>query len=219
MTTKPSTEIVEHYEGCLERHGDSHLGVDWPKASDVDKRYAVMLDVVRKTNPSDTPSTLLDFGCGASHLYEYMQRRGMRHLAYSGLDLSAKFVALCRSKFPTIDYYCVDILTEDKASLPRFDYVVMNGVLTEKRGVPFEEMMEYSKELLRAVFGIARIGLAFNTMSKHVDWERDDLFHVPFDALASFATKELTRHLVIRSDYGLYEYTTYLYREPTEWQK
>jgi hypothetical protein len=48
-------------------------------------------------------------------------------------------------------------------------------------------------------------------MSKHVDWERDDLFHLPFDALGSFLREEVSRHFVIRHDYGLYEYTTYIY--------
>jgi hypothetical protein len=49
-------------------------------------------------------------------------------------------------------------------------------------------------------------------MTKHLDWERPDLFHLPFDATAEFVTKELTRNYVFRSDYGLYEYTTYIYR-------
>jgi hypothetical protein len=49
-------------------------------------------------------------------------------------------------------------------------------------------------------------------MSKHVDWEREDLFHLPFDRLTSFLTNRLSRHFVIRHDYGLYEYTTYVYK-------
>jgi len=56
------------------------------------------------------------------------------------------------------------------------------------------------------------MGVAFNVMSKHVDWERDDLFHLPFDTLARYLIASLTRNFVIRSDYGLYEYTTYIYR-------
>jgi hypothetical protein len=48
-------------------------------------------------------------------------------------------------------------------------------------------------------------------MSKHVDWEREDLFHLPFDTLAAFLKQELSGNFVIRNDYGLYEYTTYVY--------
>ena len=49
-------------------------------------------------------------------------------------------------------------------------------------------------------------------MSKHVDWERDDLFHLPFDDLARWLVASVSRNIVIRADYGLYEYTVYVYR-------
>ncbi len=56
-------------------------------------------------------------------------------------------------------------------------------------------------------------GVAFNVMSKDVDWEREDLFHLPLNVLSNFLTKEVTRDFIIRYDYGLYEYTTYLYKK------
>ena len=73
-------------------------------------------------------------------------------------------------------------------------------------------MFSYFKQLSTRVFKYAAVGMAFNVMSKHVDWEREDLFHLPFDTLAEFVRKELTRNFVFRNDYGLYEYTTYVYR-------
>lgn len=202
--------IVAHYEDCLARHGDTHRGVDWPNREDALKRYRVMLEVIRPAAP-EQKIRLLDFGCGASHLYEYMLNRGLENIEYSGLDLSDKFVRLSQQKYPTNKYYCLDIL-DNQVSLPQFDYVVMNGVFTEKRELAHSEMFAYFKRLLAKVFASARIGVAFNVMSKHVDWERDDLFHLSLDRLAAFLTKKLTRNFVIRNDYGLYEYTTYLYK-------
>jgi SAM-dependent methyltransferase len=202
--------IVAYYEEQLALHGDTHLGVAWPKAEDVPVRHDVMLDVVR---PEDAERTvrLLDLGCGASALYEHISERGIPNVDYTGLDLSPKFVELCRAKFPENEYHCVDVL-EEAGSLPRFDYVVMNGVVTVKREVAFDEMLAYFERLVRAAFALAERGIAFNVMSKHVDWERDDLFHLPFDTLARFLTSELSRDFVIRNDYGLYEYTAYVYR-------
>jgi hypothetical protein len=84
-------------------------------------------------------------------------------------------------------------------------------VFTEKRGLAFDEMHAYFERMVTAVFAKAQLGVAFNAMSKHVDWERDDLFHLPFDMLARFLTTSLSRNFVIRNDYGLYEYTTYVY--------
>jgi SAM-dependent methyltransferase len=166
---------------------------------------------VAASRASGRKLSLLDFGCGASHLYEHMRARGFEHVEYAGLDLSEKFVALSRRKYPANEYFCLDVL-DDEARLPEFDYVLMNGVFTEKKGLSFDEMFAYFKRLLVKVFARARVGVAFNVMTKHVDWERDDLFHLPFDTLAAFLKKELTRHFVFRNDYGLYEYTTYAYR-------
>lgn len=54
--------------------------------------------------------------------------------------------------------------------------------------------------------------MAFNVMSKNVDWEREDLFHMPLDELSAFLTSSISRNFIIRNDYGLYEYTVYVYR-------
>jgi len=209
MSRRKYLDIVAHYESCLEKHGDSHLGVDWPKLEDVQTRYRVMLDVIRSQGPDRV--ALLDFGCGASHLYEYILRQGLTYIHYSGLDLSSKFIGLARNKFPSVTYYCADILEADDG-LPLFDYVVANGVFTEKRALNFHDMLKYFESLVLRLFEHVRIGLAFNVMSKHVDWERDDLFHLPFDVLAAFLKNKVSRHFVIRQEYGLYEYTVYVYR-------
>ena len=210
MRDKKYLTIVSHYEACLEQHGDTHLGVDWPKQADVEKGYRVMLDVI-KPLARDTQVSILDFGCGAAHLNEYILSQGLKNIEYAGLDLSDKFVRLAQDKFPANKFFCLDLLDEN-VSLPNFDYIVLNGVFTEKRDLTFDEMFSYFKQLSTRVFKHAAIGMAFNVMSKHVDWEREDLFHLPFDTLAEFVKKELTRNFVFRNDYGLYEYTTYVYR-------
>jgi len=206
---KSYRRIVTHYENCLERHGDSHLGVDWPDPEDAATRYATMLGVIR--DAPGTPVSLLDFGCGAGHLLDYIRHTGRQDIEYRGLDMSDKFVALCRDKFPGTSFAVADILDDPNAVDPA-DYVVANGVFTEKRDLTQDEMMRYLQDTLRALWPIARKGLAFNVMSKQVDWERDDLFHLSFDDLTGFLTRDLTRHFILRQDYGLYEYTVYLYR-------
>jgi SAM-dependent methyltransferase len=207
--TKKYIEIVEHYESCLAKYGDTHLGVDWPKAQDAETRYRIMLELI--SSPRPPVVKLLDFGCGASHLYEHIVAIGVTGIEYTGLDLSPKFVELSRKKFPKNHYICADIL-EEPDSVPASEYIVMNGVFTEKRGLTFDEMLAYFERTLIAVFAKAQRGIAFNVMSKHVDWERGDLFHLPFDTLTGLLTRLLTRNFVIRNDYGLYEYTTYVYR-------
>jgi SAM-dependent methyltransferase len=202
-------DIVAHYESCLARFGDECRGVDWPNAADAEKRYRVMLELIRE--PAGMPASLLDFGCGLAHFYEYLLRVERAGIDYTGLDLSPEFVAACRSKFPGVPFLQADVL-DGSSPLETFDYIVLNGVLTGKRSLPFEEMWSYTRQLLAKLYGATRKGLAFNVMSKQVDWERTDLFHLPLDEVAEFLTQTVSRNFVIRNDYGLYEYTVYVYR-------
>lgn len=202
-------EIVSHYESCLARFGDDCRGVDWPNAADAQTRYRIMLELIRASDPR--PLTVLDFGCGVAHLLDYLQQSDTQGIRYLGLDISPQFVELSRRKHPAHEFVCADVLQGD-AVLPAADYVVLNGVFTEKRSLTFEAMFDYMGQVLKRVFAATRRGIAFNVMSKHVDWEREDLFHVPFDRLAAFLRAEVSRNIAFRADYGLYEYTTYVYR-------
>ncbi len=201
-------QLADHYEACLDRHGDTHRGVDWPNAADAETRYRVMLDVMREQ--PDTPASVLDIGCGAGHLLTHIRASG-RPIDYRGLDISHKFVDLCRSKFPEATFHRADLL-QDAHGIEPADYAVLNGVFTEKLTLSQEEMTDFMRRLLVAAWPLTVKGMAFNVMSIQVDWQRDDLFHMPFDTLADFVTKNLTRRFVFRQDYGLYEYTAYLYR-------
>ena len=212
MKKKYIESIVHHYEECLDKHGDNHLGVDWPNEEDVAKRYRVMLDIVNyPAGERREKVSVLDFGCGASHLLSYILEKKMTNILYAGLDISEKFISLSKSKFPDTKFYCTDILNGDHG-IPSFDYIIMNGVFTAKRSLTFEEMWAYFTNMLTKVYALAKIGIAVNFMSKAVDWERHDLFHLSMDKLAEHLVKTCSRNFTIRNDYGLYEYTVYIYK-------
>jgi len=205
-------QITDCTESYYDRLGDSALGMGWPNVPDAVKRYNVMLDVIRPGHPS--PTHLLDFGCGAGHLYEHICRMERSDIRYYGIDLSERFIAQCKAKHPIVDFECADVLRTPER-LPQFDYAIINGVFTSKCRMTFDEMLSFFQQIVSLLYSRCRIGIAFNAMSKQVDWERNDLFHLPLDEMASFVCGNLSRHFVIRNDYGLYEYTTYVYREPT----
>ena len=170
-----------------------------------------MLDIVR-FNEDIASVSLLDFGCGTAHLLEYIETNKIEKIVYLGLDISQKFIDVAQAKFPENSFYCVDIL-ESTDKLRRFDYAVMNGVFTEKRELSFDEMWAYFTQMISIIYDKCDKGFAFNVMSKNVDWERDDLFHVSYDLLSDFLCKNLSRNHIIRNDYGLYEYTVYVFKK------
>ena len=207
-------DLVKYYEGCFEKYGDNNKEVDWPNEADAQKRYQIMLDIVKydSINKSKEDVSILDFGCGLAHLYEYMIKHDVNY-KYFGMDMSDKFIQQCKAKHPSQDFYQCDILNEKFAFNNCWDYICVNGVFTEKRKMKYDEMFSYFKKMITKLYEMCNKGIAFNVMSKDVDWERDDLFHLPLSDLSAFLTKEISRDFVIRNDYGLYEYTTYVYKK------
>lgn len=216
MTDLPNAalpDIVAFSEGFLEDYGhDSAQGVG-DLRGDQDSGHRVMLEMIRDPG---SPVTLLDFGCGLSRLNDVLVREGPAGVTYVGLDVSDRFLEASRQRYPDVTYLKLDILADGIDELPEFDYVVMNGLFTYRGDRTDEELWAYMRALVNGVWPRVRQGLAFNMHSKQVDWEREDLFHVAFDPLVSWLSREVSRHVVIRADYGLYDITVYVYRHPSD---
>lgn len=201
--------LCRHYESCFDREGDNHKGVDWPSQKDTITRYKVMSDSFANFSNIE----ILDIGCGLAHYLDYLQSNEKnKQIRYRGLDISEKFISYCKAKYPEVPFIQLDLL-QSKLDF-NIDFCIMNGLFTVKRELSHEQIFRFMKEMLKVAFSISRIGIAFNVMSKNVDWERNDLFHVSMDQLSAFLTSELSRHYIIRNDYGLYEYTVYVYHLP-----
>lgn len=217
--------LQTHYERCLERAGATPEGADWPNGPDLEARFAAQLDVLSAVPAGPELPSLLDLGCGPGLLLDYLSATGRcTALRYYGIDISPAMVATAQTRWPWSRFETRDILA-DPLPPESVDVVVMNGVLTERQEIPRERMVTMAEAIIAAAFRAARYGVAFNAMSRHVDWERDDLFHWGFDEVAAFLTRDVTRHVSFRADYGLYEFTAYAWRhvrrptscEPEEW--
>ncbi|MDP2291324.1 MAG: class I SAM-dependent methyltransferase [Actinomycetota bacterium] len=212
MSDTPHPPLVESCEELFLEHGDNYLGQGWTKSqANTDRRRDVMLDLMKGRTG---PVTLLDFGCGTGQLLEYMRALHIDDVEYTGLDVSDLFIRVAREKFPDVQFHLGDLLAGE-LELPMFDYIVMNGLFTYRGPVAFDEMSAHWQRLVTAAMTHARIGVAFNVTSPYVDWERDDLFHVPMQLLADFVAASPCPYFRLRHDYELFETTVHAFREPT----
>ncbi|OGT59137.1 MAG: hypothetical protein A3E01_20110 [Gammaproteobacteria bacterium RIFCSPHIGHO2_12_FULL_63_22] len=211
-TDRADDVILAHGDKALQLLGDTPGGAHWPNQADRLRRFEVMLDLLPDRLQ---PVVLCDLGCGTGELLAHIRALGLHNVSYVGVDRSALALEHAARKFPDARFVHLDVNAGD-ADLRAIecDYLVANGLFTAKWELSHEQMRGFMEQTLARVWPMARRGMAFNVMSKVVDWEREDLFHLGMDELAAFLHRLAGRRLTFRADYGLYEYTAYVLKDP-----
>jgi SAM-dependent methyltransferase len=203
--------LVEALEKFYAEHGDTHRGLGFRTEEGFEARYRVYLEVIRGA-AARAECSLLDVGCGTARLLDLIKSLGRDEISYRGVDLSPKLIEAARKKHPGADFILGDPFDLEEIWSARPDYVVFGQIFTCRLQMSVAEMTDYMLRMLRLAFTHCRRGVVFNVMSAHVDWQREDLFHVPFDQMADLLQANLSRNYVFRADYGIYEYTVYVYK-------
>lgn len=210
---------VEQIVGPISRHFAgrpvSPEAVLWPNAKDLPHRFHALLNGVDWSLYSpEKPLRLLDLGCGPGFLLDYFDFAGLiDKVDYTGVDLAPDILTAAARRWPGKRFLRRDIRREPFPE-SAFDYAVLCGVFTVRFALDQAAMRTLMVEMLEAIWPSIVHGLAYNVMSKHVDWERDDLFHLPCDDALAIARNSLgTRQVRILHDYGLFEYACLVFRE------
>lgn len=205
-----SEALGRHYAETFDRHGPTSQGVDWgADASRAALRYDKMLAVMPRT-PGPNIS-LLDVGCGYGGLYTHALQKGLT-INYTGIDVAGNMIKWATANVPGARFITGDVLANEFDD--KFDYVVCNGILTQKLQAPGLEMDRFAAKLIRRLFELCRRGIAFNVMTTKVNHFANNLYYRNPAELFSWCLSEITPHIRLDHAYPLYEYTMYLYREP-----
>lgn len=207
--------LSEFFPNPHARTGGDFDVLNWPNSQDIAKRYETLLSAVDfDAYSKERPLRLLDVGCGLGLLLEYLEANDLLDkVSYTGVDLVDAILTEVRKRWPDQRFDQRDVRD---APYPEgsFDYCIICGIFTVKHGNSYEDALRLAHGTLSAVWPSVTLGLAFNAMSKHVDWERDDLFHWPLDDIMAFCKQNLSRHVALSLDYGLWESSTIVRKSP-----
>lgn len=211
-------KIADYYSQAFEQHGVTPQGLAWDNQENLDKRYKIMAElIVDDPEPKFSENiSLLDFGCGYGGYYKFIKNNTQYdYIIYSGIDINKNSIIKARELYPEVDFFPFDIHTVDPEywfRVKSYDYIICNGIFTVKGPLTQEEMTNFMCSTLEKLWTKTDKGIAFNCMSKILDFERDDLFHVSFDELSMWVYDNLSSKFTIRQDYGLREFTMYVYK-------
>lgn len=209
---KISEALRDHYAQAFRSHGATPEAVNWGKDKDGDScRYRKMLAVIPPNEKQ--PVSLLDVGCGYGALLQFAKETNVA-LAYTGVDVVDDMICEASAKHKDANFLTGDILDLDVKT--RFDYVVCNGILTQKLDASHLEMDDFANRLIRRMFALCERGVAFNVMTTKVNFFSSNLYYRNPAELLAWCMSELTPHIKLDHAYPLYEYTLYLYRQPAD---
>src|SRR5439155_2428691 len=208
-------QLDDIFAASLAAKGVTPGGVGWPNDSDVATRFEVLLGPIDFGRHSAiNPVKLIDLGYGPGFLLDYLAENDLlARVDYTGVDVIETTMQHARRRWPEHSFEIRDV-RDRPFGADVFDYCIICGVFGARFQNSYADTEQLVRETLRAVWPSVRLGLGFNVMSKHVDWEREDLFHWPLDDIMAFCKANLSRHVSLRLDYGLCETSVLVRKAP-----
>jgi len=155
---------------------------------------------------------VLDVGCGFGGFYDYCRHMD-QPMTYTGIDIVTEFLEVAKERHPSAEFIETDVF--DLPENSEFDYVVSSQAFNNK--LAHTDNWGLVKDVLARCFKIAHKGMAFDFMSSHVDFREERLYY--FDPCVVFDfCKSLTKRVMLRHDYPLFEFCVYLFPDFAGWR-
>jgi 2-polyprenyl-3-methyl-5-hydroxy-6-metoxy-1,4-benzoquinol methylase len=215
---KISSLLKSYHTEVFSKHGATARGVDWNDESELRHRYKKMLQVLDMDfyAGSENPS-LLDVGCGWGGLAAAIKDLGLE-VDYHGIDVVEAMVRHGRDEHPEFTFSSGDIL--ETSGTEEYDFLVCNGILTQKHDFSIPEMERYAKEVITRMYALCRHGIAFNMMSTRVNFTVGNLYYQNPVELLGWLLTEVSPRVTLDHGYSslasgigkYYDFTVYVYK-------
>ncbi len=187
------------YTEQLQDHGSTARGVAWNSEESQRLRFHQLLKVA----PPTEEFSLNDYGCGYAALLDHVDEAGLSVL-YHGHDFSSEMVASARERHGGRSGVSFGVEASD---LPVADVTVASGIFNVLAGADKSSWRDYVYDTAREMAELSRHGIAFNMLTTYSDWETEGLYYADPCEMFDWCKRELSRHVTLIHDYGLYEFT------------
>lgn len=204
MREEDRRDCIARYEGRLIEHGYSPESLGWGKNG----RQEVRFGVLAAQALAAPESSVLDVGCGFADLHDFLVERGWRG-RYTGIDIVPGLLEVARERHPDLDLRAVDI-TGPEPLADRYDFAVASGIFNAR--LPSGGNSEQIEGALERMLECARVTVAVDFMSTHVDFQKPGAWHTD-PAWALRTAVRLSRRIALRHDYMPYEFALFIHKD------
>ena len=189
-------------------YSDEEYGVfdGWPTAAAQQSNYDILLDVAGRL---ESGQRIFDVGCGSGHLYRSLDARS--GIDYTGIDIRTDVIKSLKTEFHDQEDrfldHTLDSYVEEKPVI--YDYVFASGTYNIK--IDDNDMTEYLEDQITKMWGLAKIGVAFNCTSIYAYNQNDMIQYYHPVSVFSYCMTRCDR-VALFHDYDISEFTIYMYR-------
>lgn len=149
--------------------------------------------------------TLLDLGCGKGDLFNYLtDMRSINTFEYLGCDVNLNFIEYARKRFDNISSCNFKHSQDDfptNLEENSYDFCVASGLLSSSFVTK-----DYRDKLLVSLYKICSKAMAFNLLTKDVDYEEEKYFYSEISEIIRLF-EPISSKIIISKNKYLYEKT------------
>lgn len=199
MNSREIEEAIERYNKRLDTFGVSEEALGWGPKGRSRLRYEILISQWDFNNQA-----VLDFGCGFGNLYEYMIRRNITNLRYTGIDINERLITIAQEQHKgDATFITGNLLTE--IFNDRVDYILASGVFNYK----LENNFEFISSCFDKFNEISKKGFAVNFLSDKAAIQYESNCYSSPAQILELAYK-YSKKVVLRNDYMPYEFTIFV---------
>jgi len=204
--------IERYYNYHLKKYKKGPRAVNWSTNKTQKIRFNKIYEAGYFNNKK-----IHDVGCGLAHFYKFLKNKKIK-FRYIGSDISEEMIRHAKSQSNSVDinlqrFNLLKINNKKLLKKLSADFVIANGLFTVKVNFSNKYWWSYIKKMLKKMFYITKECLVFNLMKNNVDYKDGHLYYQSIDPLLKFIEKNLSKKIIIKQDYPLYEFMVYIYKK------
>ncbi len=199
------------YKQLFEKYGVSPNAVKARSVEQQELRFKYLLSCA----DIETNDSILDVGCGSGELLKYLRKNQLNGL-YCGVDFIKEFIDYGNhlyKKDKNSKFIQMDIVKDNFNE--SYDWVLLSGVFNDLR----EDSEKFFYSTIDKMFESSNKGIVFNSLTKYVDYEDENLFYTHPDKVMKYCIQKLSGYVVIKTNYQLkkdtipFEYSLCVYKK------
>ena len=203
-------KIFKLYNELYEIYGNSPNAVKARDSQQQYLRFRELINIIELKNYDK----VLDVGCGLGDLSKYLRRRKF-NVRYLGVDFIDGFIKTAKKKYENNRTKFLRLDIKNKNFPKKHDWLILSGLFNDQK----KNADKFMFQIIKKMFKSANKGIAFNGLSKYVDYEDKSLFYSYPDKVFQFCIKNLSKYAILKTNYQLkkntipFEYTIAVFKK------